>query len=255
MTDVTIGAEAAAGLVLAMARVGGFLVASPYLNQRLPTPGRIATTAGLGLFLATPVTPSHLELAPLVTSVILNIAAGLILGLLTSAIFGAFAAAGAMVDLSSGLSVSAVFDPSMGMQSTVFQRFFDVTAVTLFFVMGGHRLILLGLATSTSVISLDGDITVNDGLAVLAADTLARYTVASLQIAVPILAALLLSELALGIASRLLPQANVFLLGLPLKIMVVLLVVTVSVNSFPSVMSWFLDSMEDTFENVLLGLR
>ena len=71
----------------------------------------------------------------------------------------------------------------------------------------------------------------------------------------PILTALLLSELALGVASRLLPQANVFLLGLPLKILVVLAVVLVSVNSFPQTMGWMLEEMEHTIERVLMGLR
>ncbi|MDG2114744.1 MAG: flagellar biosynthetic protein FliR, partial [Actinomycetota bacterium] len=149
----------------------------------------------------------------------------------------------------------AVFDPSMGTQSTIFQRFFDVTAVALFFVMGGHRLLLMGLATSVDVVGLDGNIRLDARLGDLAVQTLARYMLASLEIAVPILSALLLSELVLGVASRLLPQANVFLLGLPLKILVVLLVVTVSVSSFPSIMGWLMEAMEETFTEVMMGLR
>lgn len=255
MTDLSFGAEPLAGLIFAMTRVGGFLVASPYINQRLPTAGRLAVTFGVSIFLVTPVSPEALELAPMVTAIILNLASGLILGLLTSILFSSFATAGAMVDMSSGLAVSAVFDPSMGAQTTIFQRFFDLTALVLFLVMGGHRLLLMGLMTSVEVIGLDGTFSLDEGLGDLAVDIMASYTLASLEIAVPILAALLLAELALGVASRLLPQANVFLLGLPLKILVVLAVVTVSVNSFPSIMDWLMDAMEDTFEQVLVGLR
>lgn len=255
MTDLSFGAETLAGLVLAMTRVGGFITASPYIGQRLPGSGRLAVTLGLSLFLSAPVATETLEVAPLVTAIVLNLVAGLILGLMTSMLFQAFSAAGAMVDVSSGMAVSAIFDPSMGTQSTIFQRFFDVTAVALFFVMGGHRLLLMGLATSVEVVGLDGNVRLDAGLGDLAVQTLSRYTLASLEIAVPILSALLLSELALGVASRLLPQANVFLLGLPLKILVVLAVVTVSVSSFPSIMGWLLESMEQTFTEVLAGLR
>ena len=141
MTDLSFGADVLAGLILAMTRVGGVLVASPYINQRLPTAGRLAVTLGVSLFLATPVAPETLDLAPLVTAIILNLAAGLMLGLLTSILFQSFATAGAMVDLSSGLAVSAVFDPSMGQQSTIFQRFFDLTALVkeLSYLALSHR--------------------------------------------------------------------------------------------------------------------
>ncbi len=255
MTDVTIGAEAVAGLLLAISRVGGFLLASPHISQRLPASGRLAITVGISLFLAVPVSSSTLAVAPLVTAVITNLAAGLILGLLTAVLFQAFSTAGAMVDVTSGLAVSAVFDPTMGASSTIFQRFFDLVAVTLFFVLGGHRLILMGLNTSIEVIGLDGSINLDGSLGDMALTTLSNYTLAALEIAVPILSALLLSELALGVASRLLPQANVFLLGLPLKILVVLAVVVVSVNSFPQVMDWMLVEMERTMERVLMGMR
>ena len=255
MTDLTIGAEAVAGLILAISRIGGFLLASPHISQRLPASGRLAITVGLSLFLATPVSPDTLQVAPLVSAVMINLAAGLMLGLLTAVLFQAFSTAGAMVDISSGLAVSAVFDPSMGTSSTIFQRFFDVIAVTLFFVLGGPHLILMGMNTSVEVIGLDGSINLDGSLGDLALTTLGNYTLAALEIAVPILSALLLSELALGVASRLLPQANVFLLGLPLKILVVLAVVLVSVNSFPQTMGWMLEEMERTIERVLMGLR
>ncbi len=254
MTEFTLGAEPLAGFVLASTRVGGFLVASPYISRRLPNSGRLAVGLGVALFLATPVSPDTLELAPLVAALISHLAAGLVLGLLTSILFQAFAAAGAMVDVSSGLAVSAVFDPTLGTQSTVFQRFFDVTAVALFFVMGGHHMLMMGLVTSTRVVGLDGETSIDEGLGDLALDAISSYTLASLEIAVPILAALLLAELAMGVASRLLPQANVFLLGLPLKILVVLLVVTVSVSSFPALMDRLIGDMEYMFRQVLLGL-
>ena len=254
MVDLTVGSEPVAGLVLAMTRVGGFLAASPQLYQRLPNVGRMAFTVGAALFLAAPVAPQTLDVAPLVSAIVMNLVAGLMLGLLTSIMFQSFATAGAMVDLTSGLAVSSVFDPSMGTQSTIFQRFFDVTALTLFLVMGGHRVLLLGLSTSTQVVALDGSFRLEGGLADLAVEVLVRYTLASLEIAVPILAALLLAELALGVASRLLPQANVFLLGLPLKILVVIAVVLVTVITFPGVMAWLIDETERIFEQVLLGL-
>lgn len=254
MTEVTIGAEAVAGLIAATARVSGFLVASPHLNRRLPNSGRLAVVVGLGLFLAAPLPPETLEVTGIVNAVVANLAAGLILGLLTSILFAAFATAGAMVDLSSGLSVSAVFDPGVGPQSTIFQRMFDQIALVLFFVLGGHRLLIVGLAGSVSVIGLDGDLQLRGGLADVGVEVLARYTIAALEISVPIMVALLVSEIVLGVASRLVPQANVFLLGLPLKIIVAIAVVGATLTSFPQVMVGVLEATEDLFEQVVSGL-
>jgi flagellar biosynthesis protein FliR len=254
MFDINLGAEALAGFMAASARVGGFLTASPYLTRRLPTSGRIAVVLALSLFLSAPLSTSSLAVTGMVSAVVLNLAAGLSLGLLTSILFQSFSTAGAMVDVASGLSVSAVFDPSLGTSATVFQRFFDTVALVLFFVMGGHRLLVMGLATSIEVVGLDGDLQLDGGLADVAVDLFARYTLASLEIAVPIMATLLVTEVALGIASRLLPQANVFLLGLPLKILVAIVVVGVTVTSFPAIMGWLMTSFEGTFERVLLGL-
>ncbi|MFT7647088.1 MAG: flagellar biosynthetic protein FliR [Candidatus Poriferisodalaceae bacterium] len=85
-----------------------------------------------------------------------------------------FQVAGGLVDLGSGLGISGVFDPSSGTQVSVFSRFFDLTAVTLFVVAGGHRLLLAGVAQSVEAIALDGSIRVSSGLADLAVQTTGR---------------------------------------------------------------------------------
>ena len=110
------------------------------------------------------------------------------------------------------------------------------------------------IPTSTTAVGLDGSLTLRDGLASVAADTLGRYALASLEIAMPVLAALLLAELTLGVASRLLPQANVFLLGLPLKLLVAFAVVGVTLVSFPEVMHAVLAETARLFEQIAGGL-
>ena len=252
MTPIVIDTAWVAGLGAGVVRMGAFAAATPFLRRRMPIPARLAFAIAIGLFLAAPL-EGELTVMRLIDVAVMNAAVGISLGFLTGLIFYLFAVAGAVTDLTSGLAISAVFDPTTGSQSTVFSRFFDVTAVTIFMVLGGHRLLVTGMATSVEAVPLDGTIEVDPNLANVMVGLVGRMMIAGVEIAMPALAALFMTELVLGIAARMMPQANIFLVGLPAKLLLALAVSGLVIAAFPTAMDGVFQIIDDTFVDVLRG--
>lgn len=252
--DLHIDAAWAAGLVLSITRMAGFVVASPLLGRAIPAPGRLAVTMVLGVFFASPMqaTPT-LEL--LLSAGLMNAAVGVVLGFLTGVIISLFPVAGTIIDITSGLAAASIMDPTTGQQGAVFSRLFNLTGLALFYVVGGLGLIVRGLALSVEAIPLDGSVSPDASLAGLATRLTHKLVVAGAEVAMPVLAALFLTELILGLASRFAPQANVFLLGLPAKLLIAFSMAGLSLMMFPEAIDGVLRVMHDTFVDALAGLR
>ena len=178
MADLGFEAEIVAGLLFAVARVAGLVVGAPQLARRIPAVGKTALALAVGWFLATPVTESSLTLAGMMSGIVVNLVVGIILGFISMLIFQVFSTAGGIIDLSSGLGISSVFDPASGSRVTVFERFFDLTALTLFFVLGGPRLLIAGLSATIEAVPLDGNIAIQANLADVAVKSLSRFFIA-----------------------------------------------------------------------------
>ena len=234
-------------VVLSMTRVAGFVVGSPIYSRAIPAVGRVAFVAVLGVFFAEPIAGGA-DLLQLAVWTVVNFLVGWILGFITGLIFTLFTMAGSLLDFTSGLAVAQVFDPTSGSRAAPFGRSFNIIALALFFVIGGHRLVIRGLGLSFATVGITGSLTISgEGTGEVLLELFTRTFVAALELAMPALAALFLVELVMGLASRFAPQANVFLLGLPLKLMAALASVTVVVLLMPDAMSGVTDVMRDTF--------
>jgi len=248
----TLDAAWVTGLLLAIVRLAAFVVASPIFSQVIPVAGRLAFVISLGLFFTAPVAIT--DFGSLMVAAFANVMVGLVLGFVTGLIFHLFTIGGSLIDDFSGLRVGAIVDPISGAQSAVFSRAFGMTALVLFLVIGGHRMMIQGLAVTFEAIPLDGSVDLAPGLADAAVALVSRMLVAAVELAMPALAALFVAEVVLGIASRFAPQANVFLLGLPAKVITALASVWLVLLLMPETLSGSMQIIEDTFGDVIRGL-
>ena len=250
--EISLDPGWATGLALASTRVAAFAVASPIYTRILPGVGRIALVLVLGLFFSHPVVIP--DVYGLIAAGLINAVIGVALGFLTGILFHVFQVAGGVLDFSSGLSVSGVLDPMTGHQDTVFGRIFGVAAGAIFLALGGDQLLIVGLGRSVDAIPLDGVPSIHAGLADLAVSLLGKMTLAAVELAFPAVAAVFLVELAPGLANRMVPQLNAFLVGMPIKIIVSLLVVAVMVLAVPSLMDGVISETWRTMTRALTGL-
>ena len=244
--------EGAVGLVAALARSGAFVTSSPLFGRIIPTTGRIALSIALGVALASP-----LPVVPTTTNVIgliaINVAVGLALGYLTGLLMPIFEFAGSIIDFTSGLTSAQIFDPLTRSQVGVFSRSLNLAAMTLLFVTGGDRLLIVALDITTLAIPLDGGVSIGGEATQLAVDMLSELVLIAVQVALPALGALFLIEFLLGLGSRLAPQANVFIIGLPAKAMAAMAAVSVVLVAFPDTIDRVMASFEDAVRALVGG--
>lgn len=253
LVELPVDAAWAIGLVLSLSRIAAFAIASPVTNGLIPATGRLAFVVAIALASTRPV-PGTFELGELMAAAFVNVVVGAALGYVSGLILQLFTSAGGIVDLISGLSVSMVFDPMSGSQNGIFGRMFNLTAITLFVVTGGLGLLVSGLVASTRILPLDASLAPQVGLVGVVVATVSQLMRSAVELALPIMGVLMMLELALGLASRFAPQANVFMLGLPAKVFAAITVVGSSWVLFPDAMANAQVIVVRNMEAVLRGL-
>ena len=239
---------------LVFLRAAAFLISGPLLAVKgIPVQVKVA----LAFILSLLVFPGlHAQGVSLPGSSILfilqaagEVAVGIGLGFTANLILILFRMAGHLIDLQIGFGMSGLFDPSTATQNTVIAHFMYFFSLVIFMTMDGHHSLILALAKSYQLVPLN-----TASFSGTAADFLIRAFAGtfalSVQVAVPILAVLVITDIALGIIARTAPQMNIFMLGLPFKVLFGLLVLSITIP----VMTGAFGSLIRLMENNLLQL-
>jgi flagellar biosynthetic protein FliR len=216
--NVSLDVAWLSAFLLAMARTTAWLfVAPPFNSNGIPQKVRLGLGMAIALFVAPHFSgPDALaDPAAFIPAVVYNLAIGLAMGFGVQLLLSAVSAAGALVDFSAGYSMAAAYDPFTNVTATPFARFYGMIATTILFATGGHRIIMKGLLTSFG--STDGGASFEQIGRILAHD-FTTFFAATLQMAVPLVAALFLAEVALGLLAKAAPQMNLLSISFAVKI-------------------------------------
>lgn len=241
---LALSPELLTGYLLAMVRATAWVFICPPFGQRvIPRQVRIGFAAALALALGPKLGAQGvpMETAPLVTSAILQVGAGLAMGFIALMLFSAIQAAGNMIDLVSGFTIAQLFDPLSSAPASAFGRFYNLLAVTLLFAIDGHLMLVRGFISSFDAAPLT-DINLAAAAKLMSAD-LSMFFVAAVQTAAPLMAALFLTEITLGLLARAAPHLNIFLLGLPLKLLLTISLAGLAIPLLPGALSSLLRPM------------
>ena len=148
--------------------------------------------------------------------------------------FGAFLFAGRLLDIQVGFGVATLFDPGTRAASPLLGTALNLLALTVFFALDGHHLIIRAAADSIAHVPPGAGPARLDAAAVVAA--FGAMFGFGLGIVAPALITLLLLDIALGVVARTMPQMNIFIVAMPLKVAVGLLVLSLSVAQLGPVM-------------------
>jgi flagellar biosynthetic protein FliR len=165
--------------------------------------------------------------AQLITPVIAEVFIGGLLGLGVHIVLAALALAGKLLDVQVGFGIGSVFDPVTRTSSNVLGSIVTLAGVTLFVVTDAHLQLATLVSQSIDALPIGRMPPLNDPMRpLLAAGEMFTLGVA---LAAPVAVALLLTDLAIGVASRNMPQVNVLVLAIPVKVLVGYLVLALSV--------------------------
>ncbi|KVE26633.1 flagellar biosynthetic protein FliR [Burkholderia singularis] len=235
------------------------LVATAPLTGHRATPARVKI--GLAAFIALAVAPT-LGPVPAVTlfsaqgvGIIVNqFLIGVALGFAMQVVFAAIEAAGDFIGLSMGLGFATFFDPHASGATPVMGRFLNAIAMLAFVALDGHLQVFAVLVDSFRLVPVSADLLRAPGWRTLAASGAAIFEM-GLLLALPVVAALLIVNLALGILNRAAPQIGVFQVGFPVTMLVGLLLVQLMAPNLIAFVGRVFEMGIDLAGRVAAGLR
>jgi flagellar biosynthetic protein FliR len=155
------------------------------------------------------------------------------------------------MDTMIGFSFGSLVDPVTGTSSSVLQQTYSMLGLLVFIAIGGDGWVVKGLAETYDIVPMDQ----MPDLGALVAGVDSAFVgifAAAIQVAGPVLLALILTDAAFGLVSRVVPQLNVFGVGFPAKVTVGLLIVGASL---PFVAGWLADSLQGSVSDALSALE
>jgi flagellar biosynthetic protein FliR len=157
--------------------------------------------------------------------------------------------AGDVLGFQMGLSMAQVFNPIDGQQTNPMGRFLVMTFMLVFILLDGPHLLLVTLIASFDVVPLGGANLAGVGPEML--KWAGGLFVTGLRLAAPFMVTFFLLEAALGIFARVVPQADLFALSMPLKLLIGLFAGYIFLKNFFPVIPLFIDQMNDTLQTLL----
>jgi flagellar biosynthetic protein FliR len=145
---------------------------------------------------------------------------GFLAGFAAALLFNMIQTAATLMELSSGFSAGSIFNPTIGAPGSAFNQFFVLFAMMYFLIINAHHQFLQGLWYSFQVLPIGSSLNLLTPTSLMMMS--GKIIVTGVQIALPVMGALLLTDLTMGLLARVSPQINVFFLGLPVKVWVAL---------------------------------
>jgi flagellar biosynthetic protein FliR len=241
-----------------LARVLALLAATPVLGN-MATPMRVKI--GLGVLITLVVAPAvgplpNVEPASPEGLLVLGqqIVIGLAMGFAMRIVFSAVELAGEIAGLQMGLGFATLFTPQSDGSTLVVGKFLGLLATLTFLSLNGHLLMLSVLAESFTAFPISIEPFSAVGWKKLA-DWGGTIFLAGLQLALPVVAALLIVNLALGILTRASPQLNIFAVGFPITLMVGMVVLMLSLPYFTPVIEQLITEGLETMLEIARAAR
>ena len=219
-----------AGIACVFMRMTGCILFNPLFGRRnFPVLFQVSMTLGLTVMVVTfsNVTADFSELSFLMTCVILlkELFVGFTMGAIVSLFTYVVIIGGEFIDFQMALSMSKVYDPQSGVQMSVSATFLNLMFIFIFFAMNGHLTIINMFLYSAEVIPYGQVRFLNPDLSMLILDVFCQCTILGLKMAMPIVGIIFVLEMGVGILMKTIPQINVFVVNLPVKILVGIIMV------------------------------
>ncbi|MEJ2071223.1 MAG: flagellar biosynthetic protein FliR [Syntrophobacterales bacterium] len=209
--------------LLVSLRAGCLLLFVPPWDSRLiPTPIRLFSVLGLSLAL-TPVVASSLPPFPAtwgawVILVLREFLLGLGWGLVFHFLFAGIQMAANLVAIQMGFGMATVLDPQTQAQNTLLAKMLVLFATLIFLTMNGHHVLLRLLVQSFQEVPMKAGLSLPSSLFVYVPSLGRLMFNLAVQLLAPVLALLFLTQVALGLVARTVPQIQIMIVGFPLTI-------------------------------------
>jgi len=240
--DISVLPALAATFMLVFARIGAMVMLLPGFGEtNIPT--RI--NLSIALLLTLIILPLHRtayhvdmnSLTPLLVLMLHEIVIGVVLGATARVTLSALQVAGSVIAQQLGLGFVTAIDPTQGQQGLLIGNFLTILGLTLLFATDSHHLVIAALNESYRIFA-PGELMSSGDVASLATRAFAAAFKIGMQLSAPFLVFGLVFNIGLGVLARLMPQMQVYFVGVPLSILVGFLIFALVITA---IMGTFLD--------------
>jgi len=236
--------------LLILIRVASFVWISPGFSFRgMPQVVKVVLAAGLSIAVyglsSTPIT--SLSTGMFLLTILKEILVGVAIGFITQLFFSGIEMAGNFVDFQVGFSMAMAYDPILGVNTSYYGQIYYWISMLIFFIADVHHHVIRTLVRSFEVVPIT-----QFSFPYLGTEGIVQIFVyvfeIALNLAFPLIVVALLAEVILALLSRTVPQINVLILGMPLKILL-------SVIFLFFFLPFLFDSIGDLFPEMLQSLE
>lgn len=208
-------------MIWPLIRISGLMMAEPLLSNRgIPLRLRVGIALILTITVA-PLLPTPPQMdyisAQGLLMVVQQLLIGITLGFVMRIVLTGVEMAGHIAGLTMGLGFASFFDPQSGAQSPVLAQFLGIVAILIFVSINGHLLIVSAIFESFHVLPITTDPLAAKGFMALV-EAAGKMFVIGVTLSLPLVTAILIANVGLGVLARAAPQLNLFAIGFPLMI-------------------------------------
>ncbi len=212
------------GFLLLLARLSGLFLSAPIFSSRqMPVRIKVFVLVLLSVTLSYVIPVGNAvsidNAGMFLAAMVMEIVVGFTIGFVAYVVFAAIQLAGQLMDMQMGFGIVNVVDPLSGTQIPLMGNLTQTLALLMYLVIDGHHYLLQALIQSYQIVPVMG-LNLGDSFFDLLMTIAAQMFVIAVKIAAPIIIAVLVADIAMGFVARTVPQMNVFIVGLPLRILV-----------------------------------
>lgn len=247
--------------LLILVRVVSFFLMMPIFSYRtIPTFYKIGLGFYLSLLMFYAMQPPTLEINEAYFLLVIKEAmVGLMIGFTAYMMLSAIQTAGGFIDFQMGFAIANVIDPQTGAQSPLMGQYFYIFGLLFLLSVNGHHLLIDGIYNSYQFIPIDQPWLPlgNSSVIMYVIRAFGTMFLVAFQMSIPVVGSLFLVDVAIGIVARTVPQLNIFVVGLPVKMIVSFIVVMVVMGAMLVLVSHLFDTMLVTIRDLmaLLGVH
>ena len=246
-------------VMLFFLRTSGLIISSPIFGRK-SVPALIKITfclvVGYFFFTVVPVQAEPIRYSGMSAYFMLSVKEllfGIVIGFVTTMFFNLTFVAGQMIDTQIGFGIANVYDVQNNTQIPLLGNVLNLMLLLAFFETNGHRMLYTILLNTFHRVPV-GYVQLSGKLAASAAEAFAQSFLLGVSVAFPVIASGMLLEVVLGIMIRTMPQLNMFVVGIPVKLIVGMLVFLFTLPAFAALSSVIFGEMFVSIERMFEGL-
>ena len=232
-------------LILVLVRVSGLFIISPIFSRiNMPITYKVGFSLMISLILMNVLEGPEIPMSDVLLMIesIKELIVGFFIGFISYLFFSVFFVVGQIIDVQIGFGIVSVLDPQSNVQIPITGNFYQIIGTLVFLVTNGHHILIEALVKSYEFIPI-GQATFSFGMVDQFIIIVGKLFILGFKIGSPVLVTIILADVLLGILAKTMPQMNIFVVGMPLKIIVGLALIIVTLPIFFMTLHHIFDSM------------